>query len=123
MRQQLCLFKVLMNALVMILTLVVCWMVLGTTPLCEYDCLRTVGPGNCKEVVTGAQQENPNCLGIYACHPAPGEQKDFRHVILDDGPCRTSTGKFHLQHITTIEWDTDKDGKRDTICNALHSCP
>jgi len=124
MRQQLCLFKVLTNALTMILTLVVCWMVLGTVPLCDYNCIKLEGQGNCMEVIeSAADKENPNCLGPYSCHPAAGREKKTIHVVLDDSACKTSTGKYHLQHTTTIEWDTNKDGRTDIKCKTFHSCP
>jgi len=123
MRQQTYLFEVLTMALTMVLIFVVCWQALSLViPPCDYDCVKTVGPGNCKEKVRGADQmENPNCLGVYLCHPASGKEIKRSHDVFDS--CRTSTGKLHLQHVTTINWDTDNDGIQDTQCNALHSCP
>lgn len=123
MRQKFHLFDAFTMALTVILTLVVCWQGLSTPPQCDYDCIRTVGPGNCKEKVENAAEyhKNPDCLGIGKCHPASGQIVSHSHEVLDT--CRTSTERYHLQHITTIGWDTDNDGRKDTICNALHSCP
>ena len=123
MRQKLHLFDVFTMALTVILTFVVCWQGLSTPPQCDYDCERTVGPGDCNAITESAAKfhKNPDCLGIGSCKPATGQIVGYSHEILDT--CRTPTGGYHLQHITTIESDTDNNGRKDTVCNALHSCP
>ena len=115
-----------LEGFVLVLTFVNCWLALTTIPPCEYGCKKAVGPANCSEVIQSAAEYhgNQNCLGIGQCHPAgdPKKQKlKSSHEILD--ACKASNGKTHIQHITTIEWDSDCDGRADTICHALHSCP
>ncbi len=123
MRRQPYLFEALTVALTMILTFVVCWLALSVPPPCEYGCERTVGPGDCSERTQSATSyhNNSNCLGVGRCHPASGQSISESHDILD--ACRTSTGQYHIQHITTVKWDTDNDNRPDTVCDALHSCP
>lgn len=117
-------FEVFTLMLTMALTLAVCWLALTTTPQCEYDCIRVVGPGDCKEWSQPASEyhNNPDCLGVGVCRPKSGQSTgEFSHEIYDT--CKTSTGKYHLQHITIVKWDVDSDGQEDTKCEALHSCP
>lgn len=117
------LFGALTMTLVVGLTFVLCWQVLTVPPPCNYDCVKVVGPGNCDEFSQGADQfhNDPACRGVGKCHPVSGNQVDFIHELFD--ACKPPIGLYHRQHVTTVTWDTDNDGIKDTKCEALHSCP
>lgn len=115
-----------LEGLVLMLTFTVCWRALTTVPYCDYGCIKVVGPANCEAVVQSAQDyhKNPNCLGTGKCRPDGDLERQLKaheHEVFD--ACRASNRQLHLQHLTTIKWDSDLDGVADTVCIARHSCP
>lgn len=113
----------LLEGLTLLLTFATCWLALTTVPPCDYGCLKIVGPANCDEVIKSAAEyhNNPDCLGPGICQPAKGTRWGISHEVLD--ACKASNGKYHLQHVTIVKWDSDNDNVPDTECAARHSCP